>query len=145
MTPLWERDGILIALDLSVPVFILQTESLSRPVDQVSVENRTCSRPRAAKERPLRGAQKKETTMECLTCGRHLRRSNKTGYCSAHHRKKNRQCLELTKRSCLRCDRQFLAIGRLNRICPTCHETNKQIVNASRYQIKLRNEWVSLG
>jgi predicted RNA-binding Zn-ribbon protein involved in translation (DUF1610 family) len=32
-----------------------------------------------------------------------------------------------TKRTCLRCDRQFLSEGIYNRICPNCRESNANI------------------
>ena len=73
--------------------------------------------------------------MECAICGKTLRRNNKTGYCALHSRRNGRPSSEIMRRRCLRCDREFMAIGRLNRICPTCHEFNKQIVNASRYRM----------
>ena len=80
--------------------------------------------------------------MECVICGRRIRRDNKTGYCHAHSREKNRRSLEIIKRKCLKCDKEFLALGRHNRICPNCHETNKGIVNAARYQTSLGNAWI---
>jgi Zn finger protein HypA/HybF involved in hydrogenase expression len=73
--------------------------------------------------------------MECAVCGRPLRRHNKTGFCYLHCRKGGTESIEIIRRKCLRCDKEFNALGRLNRICPSCHETNKQIVNASRYSI----------
>jgi len=83
--------------------------------------------------------------MGCAVCGIHLRRNNKTGYCLAHRRAKNREFLEIIRKKCLKCDREFLATGRFNRICPRCHESNKEIVNVSRYQSALRTEWIGLG
>lgn len=83
--------------------------------------------------------------MKCGVCGRHLRRNNKTGFCHAHRRKRNRRSLETMKRKCLKCDQEFWAIGRLNRICPECHEKNRDFVDTSRYQARLGNTWVSLG
>jgi len=32
-----------------------------------------------------------------------------------------------TKRTCLRCDREFLSEGKFNRICPNCREINANI------------------
>ncbi|MFC1599028.1 hypothetical protein ACFL2U_03435 [Patescibacteria group bacterium] len=32
-----------------------------------------------------------------------------------------------TKRTCLRCDREFLSDGIYNRICPNCRESNSNI------------------
>ncbi len=83
--------------------------------------------------------------MECAACGVNLRRNNKTGYCLAHRRAKNRHFLHITRKQCLKCDRDFLATGRFNRICPRCHEANKEIVNVSRYQATLKTEWIGLG
>lgn len=83
--------------------------------------------------------------MECAVCGIPLRRNNKTGYCYAHRRMKNRQVLQMSRRKCLKCDREFLAMGKFNRICPRCRETNKEIVNVSRYQSVLKPEWIGLG
>lgn len=83
--------------------------------------------------------------MECEVCGKHLRRNNKTGYCYTHCRRKNRRCLQTINRICLKCDREFSALGRLNRICPSCSEKNREFMDASRYQTTLKSMWVGLG
>jgi Zn finger protein HypA/HybF involved in hydrogenase expression len=33
---------------------------------------------------------------------------------------------ERIERTCLKCERRFLARGRFNRICPTCRRVNKE-------------------
>jgi len=79
--------------------------------------------------------------MKCVICGKPLRRRNKTGYCYIHWTKGQGQSIQTVLRRCLKCDQEFLAMGRYNRICPTCHETNKEIVDASRYQLR----WIHTG
>jgi hypothetical protein len=36
--------------------------------------------------------------------------------------------LKRIKRTCLKCDRKFVAEGKFNRICGPCTESNKQII-----------------
>jgi len=76
--------------------------------------------------------------MNCPICGKKLRRTNKTGYCSAHYKRADRESLDVIKRRCLRCDKEFLAVGRHNRICPGCHEKNKAVLSPPRYQVAVR-------
>jgi hypothetical protein len=83
--------------------------------------------------------------MECEVCGRPLRRNNRTGFCYAHCRTKKRRSLEIVKRKCLKCDEEFSAMGRLNRICPICNEKNREFVDPSRYQTTLRSLWAGPG
>jgi hypothetical protein len=42
-------------------------------------------------------------------------------------------------RKCLKCDIEFRAVGRLNRVCPACHEKNKEFFDTARYQAMLRS------
>ncbi|MBW2059229.1 MAG: hypothetical protein JRJ26_17210 [Deltaproteobacteria bacterium] len=83
--------------------------------------------------------------MECEICGRPLRRNNKSGYCFIHSKRKNRRSLQTVKRRCLKCDREFLALGTFNRICPSCTEKNREFVDTSRYQTTLRRTSMGLG
>lgn len=36
---------------------------------------------------------------------------------------------KLTKRSCLRCDRDFMSDGIHNRVCPNCRDSNKNFAD----------------
>ena len=38
--------------------------------------------------------------------------------------------LPKVKRECLKCDREFMAEGRFNRICPKCTEVNRYLSHA---------------
>ena len=55
--------------------------------------------------------------------------------------------LKRFKRTCLKCDRKFIAEGRFNRICGRCTESNRQII-LGRYIVgnrKARNYYANLG
>jgi len=101
--------------------------------------------PVTAKPPPSLDGTRKADPMRCVICGKPLRRRNRTGYCYVHCRKGGSQSVETIMRKCLRCDKEFLATGRLNRICPTCREINKEIVNASRYRLHLMHMRVGPG
>jgi len=45
---------------------------------------------------------------------------------------------EKIKRLCLKCDREFMASGRFNRICPLCQISNRDL-EVPRYVTKAQN------
>jgi len=70
-------------------------------------------------------------------CPKRLNANNTIGFCYQHKKAGTRKSLhwatdtdkgkQRIKRECLKCDREFMARDRFNRICPTCAETNKYI------------------
>jgi len=70
-------------------------------------------------------------------CPKRLNANNTIGFCYQHKKAGMRKSLhwatdtdkgkQRIKRECLKCDREFMARDRFNRICPTCAETNKYI------------------
>jgi RNA polymerase subunit RPABC4/transcription elongation factor Spt4 len=79
----------------------------------------------------------------CQACGKTIH-SKEHNYC--------RKCVtkglaryvqdQRIKRACLKCDREFLAIGRFNRICPSCHESNRGLDIPS---FKIASPWPQIG
>lgn len=79
----------------------------------------------------------------CEKCGKEIHRGR---YCTEHKYEKFRKesppkSQQLTvriKRKCLRCDRPFLAKGRLNRLCPRCTKYSQDGGHASSYDPQYR-------
>jgi len=72
--------------------------------------------------------KKVEHLRRCEICGKQIY-SKKYNYCRECITKSlaNPAKLEQIKRACLKCDREFLAAGRFNRICPSCQNSNREI------------------
>lgn len=79
--------------------------------------------------------RKVEDMQTCEICGKQIY-SKKYNYCRECMNKSlaNSSKPEKIKRTCLKCDRDFLATGRFNRICPLCPESNREI-NLGRFKV----------
>ena len=64
----------------------------------------------------------------CEICGKKVD-SKIYDYCKDCMAKRvaNSARLKKIRRVCLKCDREFLATGRFNRICPQCQELNRNV------------------
>ena len=77
-------------------------------------------------------------------------RTNKTKRCKHHCHKAGSRAfrdirtgkpLPRIKRECLKCERPFMAIGRINRICPACTLRNSNVYAPALYGVVCYNEF----